>query len=162
MNNVLEISSISLGIEHVCSPSLEAAALCSLIIFKGPSSILIPPPPKLSSADLALLIYTPLNLGEVAEASLKGAPEEEQRFTPVWAGCGLLFRFTSAVPRSPRSVNQSAGCQRETGWRLAGDALLSCSFDPPSLTWRGFSAGRGRAVRLCRLTPFPSFNMRSC
>lgn len=43
MNNVLEISSISLGIEHVCSPSLEAAALCSLIIFKGPSSILISP-----------------------------------------------------------------------------------------------------------------------
>lgn len=43
MNNVLEISSISLGIEHVCSLSLEAAALCSLIIFKGPSSILISP-----------------------------------------------------------------------------------------------------------------------
>lgn len=30
-------------------------------------------PPKLSSADLALLIYSPLNLGEVTEPSLSGA-----------------------------------------------------------------------------------------
>lgn len=41
MNNVVEMSSISLAIEHVCGSSLGAAALCSLIIFKGPRSIFI-------------------------------------------------------------------------------------------------------------------------
>lgn len=41
MNNVVEMSSISLAIEHVCDSSLGAAALRSLIIFKGPRSIFI-------------------------------------------------------------------------------------------------------------------------
>lgn len=100
-------------------------------------------PPKLSSADLALLIYTPLNLGEVTEPGLKGASEEKAAVhtSPGWLW--LTFPFPLAVPRSPRSVNQSAGCQRETGWRLAGDALLSCSFDPPSLTSHRVSGGEG-------------------
>lgn len=42
--------------------------------------------PKLSSADLALLVYTPLNLGEVTEPSLKGA--SQQLLTAVQPGFG--------------------------------------------------------------------------
>lgn len=98
-------------------------------------------PPKLSSADLALLIYTPLNLGEVTEPSLSGALGRKAAVHTSSGGLWLTFPFPLAVPCSPRSVNQSAGCQRETGWRLAGDALLSCSFDPPSLTSHGVSGG---------------------
>lgn len=118
-------------------------------------------PPTLSSADLALLIYTPLNLGEVKEPSLKGVSEEKAvvHTSPGWFW--PTFPFPSAVPHSPHSVNQSGGCQQETGWRLAGDALLSCSFDPPSLTSHGSPGGEGVA-RLCSLPPFPSFNTRSC
>lgn len=110
--------------------------------------------PKLSSADLALLVYTSGNLDEVKESGLKGA--WRPWLTPVQLGFDYVFHF---LPRFPRSVNQSAGCQWETGWRLAGDALLSCSFDPPSL---GFLGARGWVALLCALSPFPSFNTRSC
>lgn len=160
MNNVLEISSISLGIEHVCSPSLEAAALCSLIIFKGPSSILIPTPPphKLSSADLALLIYTPLNLGEVAEPSLKGAPEEKQRFTPVGAGCGLLFHFLRLFLTLPAvSINlQAVSGKLAGGWQ----GMLCC---PAPLILHplhggGFLRGGG-ALCGCAAVPSSTFSL---
>lgn len=116
--------------------------------------------PKLSSADLALLVYTPLNLGEVTEPSLKRGIAAVAHSSSAWLW--LTFPFPSALPHFPRSVNQSAGCQWETGWRLAGDALLSCSFDPPSLPSHRFSGGRGCVSWLCGLSPFPSFNTRSC
>lgn len=57
----------------------------------------------------------------------------------------MLGLANFAFPHSPCNVNQSAGCQQGTGWRLAGDALLSCSFDPPSFTLPGFLGGHRKA-----------------
>lgn len=130
MNNVLEIRSISLGIEHVCSPSLEAAALCSLIIFKGPSSILIPHTPKLRSADLALLIYTPLNLGEVTEPQFKKKKRKKKgdmavaaHTTSAWLG--LTFPFPSA--HSSLSSRCQSICRPSVGNVAAGwQGMLCC------------------------------------
>lgn len=116
-------------------------------------------PPKLSSADLALLIYTPLNLGEVTEPRLSRALGRKAAVHTSSGGLRLTFPFPLAVPCSPRSVNQSAGCQRETGWRPAGDALLSCSFDPPSLTSHGVSGGRGGEEGGCAAVPSSTFSL---
>lgn len=91
---------------------------------------------------MGLLIYTSLTLGEVTKPSFKkglvgGETGGSHQF--------MLGLANFAFPHSPCNVNQSAGCQQGTGRRLAGDALLSCSFDPPSFTLLGFLGGHRTA-----------------
>lgn len=72
--------------------------------------------PKLSSADLALLIYTPLNLGEVTESSLKGA--WQQWLTPVQLG---FANFSISVGSSSLSSQCQSICRLSAGnWLEAG------------------------------------------
>lgn len=57
------------------------------------------------------------------------------------------FPFPSMLPLCPCSVNQSAGCQQGAGWRLAGDALSSISFDPTSFfTGQGVQEGHQKSM----------------
>lgn len=102
--------------------------------------------PKLSSADLALLIYTPLNLGEVAEASLKEA--SQQWLTPVQLGFGQLFHFL-LLPLTflALSINlQAVSGKQAGGWQgmlCCPAPLILHSFHRP-----GFLGGGG-ALRGC-------------
>lgn len=80
--------------------------------------------PKLSSADLALLIYTPLNLVEVTEPGLKG-PSQRRAAHARSAWLWLTFPFPSG------SSSLSSRCQsicRLSAGKLAGgwQGMLCC------------------------------------
>lgn len=71
--------------------------------------------PKLSSADLALLIYTPPNLGEVAEPSLKEAMAAAAHTSSALANFSISFSSSSLSSQCQSICGLSAG-----NWLQAG------------------------------------------